>query len=73
MSKRKFYFSAKIQQEHANAIRKMAIDAGVPENNIVLKKEGCGIFYMGIYIKFKNKKSYNEFKKLQLPGIVELW
>ena len=73
MSKRKFYFSAKIQQEHANTIRKMAIKVGVPESNIVLKKEGCGILYMGIYIKFKNKKSYKKFKKLQLPGIVEVW
>lgn len=73
MSKRKFYFSAKIQQEHANTIRQMAINVGVPESNIVLKKEGCGILHMGIYIKFENKKSYNKFKKLQLPGIVELW
>lgn len=73
MSKKKFYFSAKIQQEHSNIIRQMAIDIGVPESNIVLEKEGCGILYMGIYIKFENKKSYNEFKKLQLPGIVELW
>ena len=73
MSKKNFYFSAKIQQEHADTIRKMAIDVGVPNSNIVLKKEGCGTFYMGIYIKFKNKKSCNDFKKLQLPGIVELW
>ena len=73
MSKRNFYFSAKIQQEHADTIRKIAIDTGVPENSIVLKKEGCGTFYMGIYIKFENKKSYNNFKDLQLPGIVELW
>ncbi len=73
MRKSKFYFSAKIQQEHSSTIRQMAIDVGVPESNIVLKKEGCGTFYMGIYIKFKNKKSYNDFKRLQLPGIVELW
>ena len=73
MRKRKFYFSAKIQQEHTNTIRKMAIDIGVPDSNIVLKPEGCGILYMGIYIKFKNKKSYKKFKKLQLPGIVEVW
>lgn len=73
MSKRYFYFSAKIQQEYSNIIRQMAIATGVPESNIVLKKEGCGTFYMGIYIKFENKKSYNDFKKLQLPGIVEPW
>lgn len=69
----KFYFSAKIQQEHADNIRQIAIDVGVPESNIVLKTEGCDLLYMGIYIKFENKKSYNNFKKLQLPGIVELW
>ena len=73
MNKSKFYFSAKIQQEHSNIIRQMAIDIGVPEENIVLKKEGCGTFNMGIYIKFENKKSYKSFKDLQLPGIVELW
>ena len=73
MSKKIFYFSAKVQQEHSNTIRQMAINIGVPEKNIVIKKEGCGAFYMGIYIKFENKKSYKSFKDLQLPGIVELW
>ena len=73
MSKKNFYFSAKIQQEHVNTIRQMAIDIGVPEKNIVLKTEGCELLYMGIYIKFTNKKSYKSFTNLQLPGIVELW
>ena len=69
----KFYFSAKIQQEYSDIIRDKVLSLGVPQENIVLKREGCKLMYMGIYIKFDNKDTYKRFINLQLPGIVETW
>ena len=69
----KFYFSAKIHQEYADQIRQKAIDLGVSSKNIVIKKEGCKLLYLGIYIKFDDADTYEKFKNLHLPGIVETW
>ncbi len=69
----KFYFSAKIQQEYSDIIREKVLSLGVPQENIVLKREGCKLLYMGIYIKFNNKDTYERFISLQLPGVVETW
>lgn len=69
----KFYFSAKIQQEYSDIIREKVLSLGVPQENIVLKREGFKLLYMGIYIKFDNKDIYERFISLQLPGIVETW
>ena len=69
----KFYFSAKFQQEYADIIYEKVLSLGVPRENIVFKKEGCEFLYLGIYIKFNSETTYNKFKNLDLPGIVEVW
>lgn len=69
----KFYFSAKIQQEYAVAIREKAVEIGVPNENVIFNRQGCKLLELGVYIKFEDKDAYEKFKSLELPGIVETW
>lgn len=69
----KFYFAAKIQQEHANIICEKAISIGVPEENILLSRKACNFLQIGIYIKFSNADAYKEFNAWDIPGIIEKW
>lgn len=69
----KFYFSAKIQQEYADIIRKKALELGVPQKNMIFNPEGCNFLELGVYIKFNDKDTYEKFNAWDIPCIVEKW
>ena len=69
------YFSAQISQEHSTQVRNLALSLNVPAEQIVFKTQGCPFGSIGIYIKFDNKDSLDEFsKKVQeIPCILKMW
>ena len=69
------YFSAQISQEHSNQIMNLALSFNVPNEQIVFKKEGCPLGFIGIYIKFDSKDSMDEFteKVQEIPCILNKW
>ena len=69
------YFSAQIWQEYSNIVRELALNLNVPSKRIVFKNEGCPLGSIGVYIKFDNEDSLNEFsKKVQkIPCIIKRW
>ena len=69
------YFSAQISQEHAQIVRNLALNLNVPADRIVFKREGCPLGSIGVYIKFDNQDSLNEFcEKMQdINCILKRW
>lgn len=69
------YFSAQIWQEYSNIVKELALSSNVSSNRIVFKNEGCPLGSIGVYIKFDNENSLNEFsKKVQkIPCIIKRW
>lgn len=57
------YFSAQISQEHSDNVRKLALSLNIPQERIVFKTEGCPLGSIGVYIKFNDEASLNEFSK----------
>lgn len=69
------YFSAQIWQEYSNIVRELALNSNVPPNRIVFKNEGCTLGSIGVYIKFDDEDSLNEFSKKvrKIPCIIKRW
>lgn len=69
------YFSAQISQEHSDNVRTLALNLNIPQERIVFKTEGCPIGSIGVYIKFDDEKSLNEFSEQMqsIPCIQKKW
>ncbi len=69
------YFSAKISQEYSNQVKDLALSLSIPLEQIVFKTEGCPLGSIGVYIKFEDQNSLDDFsEKMQsIPCIIERW
>ena len=67
------YFCAKVYQEHSESIRLLALNLGIPPENIVFNNIGCDFCSMGIYIKFEDQQILEKFSESLAPFIIEQW
>ena len=69
------YFSAQISQEYLSQVKNLASSLNIPSERIVFNRVGCSVGSIGVYIKFDNKDSLDEFsKKVQkIPCIIKRW
>lgn len=71
------YFCAKILQELSEKVIDLALDLGVPKENIVFNTVGCTLDTLGVYIKFSDQVTLSLFKKNIINAaphcIVEKW
>lgn len=70
------YFSAQISQEHSENVRNLALSLNIPQERIVFNTAGCFVGTIGVYIKFDDKCSLDEFteKIMQsIPCVIQKW
>lgn len=69
------YFSARISQEYLSQVIDLALSLNVPSERIISNAKGCIVGSIGVYIKFDNKDSLDEFSKEleKFPCILEKW
>lgn len=66
-------FNARISQEHSENVNNLALNVGVPSENIIFKKDNCPLDSIKIYIQFDNEFSFNQFSEQikAIPCILE--
>jgi len=69
------YFSARIPEEYLNQVIDLALNLNVPPERIISSEGGCSLNSIGIYIKFDDSISLDQFsKKLEeFCSILEKW